>query len=64
MLLQLPWIIKTKTKLENYINYIIVNFLFQESQTNSDGSEDSGHCSPEPESEFLKVHAQLRGRTT
>lgn len=21
---------------------------------------DSGHCSPEPESEFLKVHAQLR----
>jgi len=22
-------------------------------------SEDSGHCSPEPESEFLKVHAQL-----
>lgn len=25
-------------------------------------SEDSGHCSPEPESEFLKVHAQLRGR--
>jgi len=35
-----------------------------ESQTNSDGSEDSGHCSPEPESEFLKVHAQLRGRTT
>merc|ERR1711879_389654 len=35
-----------------------------ESRTNSDGSEDSGHCSPEPESEFLKVHAQLRGRTT
>lgn len=36
-----------------------------EAQTNIDGghsSEDSGHCSPEPESEFLKVHAQLRGR--
>jgi hypothetical protein len=25
-------------------------------------SEDSGHCSPEPESEFLKVHAQLIGK--
>lgn len=25
-------------------------------------SEDSGHCSPEPESEFLKVHAQLLGK--
>lgn len=37
-----------------------------EAQTNIDGSdssEDSGHCSPEPENEFLKVHAQLRGRT-
>jgi len=33
-----------------------------ESQTGEEGghsSEDSGHCSPEPESEFLKVHAQL-----
>jgi len=33
-----------------------------ESQRDSEGghsSEDSGHCSPEPESEFLKVHAQL-----
>jgi len=25
------------------------------------GSEDSGHCSPEPENEFLKVHAKLLG---
>ena len=35
--------------------------FFQEAQTEEGGhsSEDSGHCSPEPESEFLKVHAQL-----
>jgi len=32
-----------------------------ESQTEEGGhsSEDSGHCSPEPESEFRKIHAQL-----
>ena len=38
------------------------SLYFQESQTGEEGghsSEDSGHCSPEPESEFLKVHAQL-----
>lgn len=25
-----------------------------------ESSEDSGHCSPEPENEFLKVHAKLK----
>jgi len=33
-----------------------------ESQNGEEGghsSEDSGHCSPEPENEFLKVHAKL-----
>merc|ERR1719400_133431 len=38
-----------------------------ESQTGEEGghsSEDSGHCSPEPQNEFLKVHAQLQARRT
>lgn len=41
-------------------------FIFlQEAQTKETdqgghSSEDSGHCSPEPESEFLKIHAQLK----
>ena len=31
--------------------------LFQETgEEGGHSSEDSGHCSPEPESEFLKVH--------
>ena len=25
-----------------------------------ESSEDSGHCSPEPENEFMKVHAKLK----
>ena len=38
--------------------------LFQESSEGGHSSEDSGHCSPEPESEFLKVHALLRGKNS
>ena len=40
----------------------IFNMVESLQESNEEGghsSEDSGHCSPEPESEFLKVHAQL-----
>ena len=52
-----------------FIHYNSNNSIipFQESQTGEEGghsSEDSGHCSPEPQNEFLKVHAQLQARRT
>ena len=48
-------------------NDSIILLYLQESQTGEEGghsSEDSGHCSPEPQNEFLKVHAQLQARRT
>jgi hypothetical protein len=46
--------------------YIILHDIFQaqSEEAGNSSSEDSGHCSPEPENEFLKVHAQLRGGRT
>jgi len=29
-------------------------------EAGGESSEDSGHCSPEPDNEFLKVHAKLK----
>ena len=60
----LPLISRAKVTFP-YPNYKFIHYNsnnsiipFQESQTGEEGghsSEDSGHCSPEPESEFLKV---------
>jgi len=54
----------TKTPFQKMLEERAKRLEMIESSEGGHSSEDSGHCSPEPESEFLKVHALLRGKNS
>eukprot|EP00093_Oithona_nana_P009213 09213.XXX_459440_467810_1 [CDS] Oithona nana genome sequencing. len=54
----------TKTPFQKMLEERAKRLEMIESSEGGHSSEDSGHCSPEPENEFLKVHALLRGKNS